>query len=204
MSWIDITRVIDATTPIYPGDPPPRIRTRTDRAGITMTRLEFLTHTGTHLDLPGHLFAGAAPPGDATILRALLGRAWVARPRGVRRAEITVEDLRAVLPRRCPRRLLLRAGRDRGLALDAARWIAKRSLLVGTDGLSIDPAGGGLDAHRILLDSGVLILENLRLDDAAPGSYHLVSLPLRLSVDDGAPVRALLRREGRAATGGRG
>ncbi len=204
MSWIDITRVIDATTPVYPGDPPPRIRTRTDAAGITMTRVEFLTHTGTHLDLPGHLFAGAAHPGDATILRALLGRAWVARPRGARRAEITVEDLRAVLPRRCPRRLLLRAARDRGLAPEAAHWIAERSLLVGTDGLSIDPAGGGLDAHRILLGAGVLILENLRLEDVAPGSYHLMSLPLKLSADDGAPVRALLRREGRAATGGRG
>lgn len=166
----------------------------TDASGITMTRLDILTHTGTHIDLPGHLSVGAGRPSEEAILRASIGRARVVRLPASRRQGITLDELRSSLAGRCPRRLLLRAGAARGLSPEAASWLAERCLLVGTDQLSIDPPRSSLDAHRILLSAGVLILENLRLERIAAGSYHLLSLPLRLGASDGAPVRALLRR----------
>jgi arylformamidase len=69
--------------------------------------------------------------------------------------------------------------------------------LVGTDTLSIEPAGSGVpeDAypvHRILLGAGVVIVEGLDLSGAPAGSYELVCLPLRIAGGDGAPARAVL------------
>jgi arylformamidase len=99
---------------------------------------------------------------------------------------------------RAPRRLLIRSDPPRGgrgaLTPEAARWLSGRTLLVGTDELSIDPPGGSLAIHRILLGSGALILENLSLASIAAGTYDLIALPMRLGAPDGAPVRALIRR----------
>jgi len=204
MSWIDITRPISPQSPVYPGDMPPRVRSRTDASGVTMTRLEILTHTGTHLDLPGHVHPSAARPKERAILRAMIGRAYVIHLRARRRTQITIDELRGALPGRCPRRLLIRGAHSRGLSRAAARWLSGACILVGVDGLSIDPPAGRLEAHRILLGAGVLVLENLRLENVATGPYHLVSLPLRVLAGDGAPVRALLRRIEQPMMGGRG
>src|SRR5258706_408766 len=37
------------------------------------------------------------------------------------------------------------------------------------------------------------VLENLVLDDVAPGDYELIALPLKLVFADASPVRAILR-----------
>ena len=37
------------------------------------------------------------------------------------------------------------------------------------------------------------VLENLVLDDVAPGDYELIALPLKLTGADASPVRAVLR-----------
>ena len=37
------------------------------------------------------------------------------------------------------------------------------------------------------------ILEGLKLDHVAPGTYELIALPLKLEGLDAAPVRAILR-----------
>lgn len=203
MNWIDISRRLDASTPIYPGDPAPRIRTRTDRHGVTLTRMEILTHSGTHLDLPGHVDPTATRPDEGHILRALVGPARVVNPQVPRGRAIALDALRAVLPARCPRRILLRVGPARGLASETALWLAERCFLIGTDDLSIDPPGDSLEAHRILLGAGVLVLENLRLDGVVPGSYHLVALPLLLGAGDGSPVRAILGRRSGSLRGDR-
>jgi len=196
--WIDVTRVITPGMPVYPGDPQPEIVTSQDQEGITVTRITMLTHVGTHLDLPPHVDARSGLPSEARILHAMNGRAVVLRVSGSSSPLISLDELRRTL-RGSPRgRLLIRSEPSdegyRGLSGEAARWLAGRALLVGTDAASIDPPGRGLEAHRILLGSGTLILENLLLAKVPPGSYHLFALPLRLEAPDGAPVRALIRR----------
>jgi arylformamidase len=194
--WIDITRRIDRNVPVYPGDPPPQLRTRTDRSGITMTRLTILTHTGTHLDLPAHVIPNAPGPDFSRLARVLIGRATLVRFSSGRRPVGAEEMAHTLGGGRFPQRLLLQtcpAGRSfRGLSSEAARMLAGRVRLVGTDALSIDPQGK-LDAHRILLGGGTLFIESLDLAGAPAGSYDLVALPLRLAAPDGAPVRALIR-----------
>ncbi len=201
--WIDVTRSLDDRLAIYPGDPAPRIESSTDAQGVTVTRFAITTHTGTHLDLPGHLRPSAASPPAQAIFGALVGSARVIAVARKGGRTISLDEILSAVGRRPPRRLLLRTGasgrRWRGLSPEAAAWLAGRAILVGTDALSIDPPGAELPAHRALLSRGTLILENLRLERAAPGSYHLIALPLRLPVSDGAPVRAVLRGRGDGA-----
>ena len=46
--------------------------------------------------------------------------------------------------------------------------------------------------HRTLLETGMVILENLDMSKPAPGRYVLVAAPLRMKGMDGSPVRAVL------------
>jgi arylformamidase len=197
MAWIDVTRRIDRSLPLYPGDDRPRERPFR-LGGTRMTKVQLWTHSGTHVDFPAHVLDGADTLDEAAVLRALLGAAWVCRLPRKGGNPIGLDVLRRAVGGRPPARLLLRTdpggAKWRGLDPSAARWLAGRCRLVGTDAVSIDPPGPDLEAHRRLLGAGTLILENLLLERVASGPYHLVALPLRLTSVDGAPVRALLRR----------
>ena len=66
--------------------------------------------------------------------------------------------------------------------------------LVGIDSQSVDPADSKtLDAHQRLLHHDLRVLENLVLDDVPAGDYELIALPLKLTLADASPVRAVLR-----------
>ncbi len=160
------------------------------------------THAGTHVDAPCHL-AGLAGGVESLALAALIGPALVvqASPGGVRPADVA--ELRRA--HRSVRRVLFRGGSM--VTPAAARALARAGfLLVGTDGLSIDPVEDAtLPAHVVLLEAGVVVLESLDLTHASPGSYDLIALPLLLPGCDGAPARAILMapgsiRKGKAGT----
>ena len=69
--------------------------------------------------------------------------------------------------------------------------------LVGIDSQSVDPADSKtLDSHHQLLRLNLRVLENLVLDDVAAGDYELIALPLKLTLADASPVRAVLREIG--------
>lgn len=63
---------------------------------------------------------------------------------------------------------------------------------VGTDGLGIERGQPGHPTHKILLESGIPIIEGLRLADVPEGSYELCCLPLRIAGVEGLPARAVL------------
>jgi arylformamidase len=65
---------------------------------------------------------------------------------------------------------------------------------VGIDTPSVDPAdSAALDSHQRLLQHDLRVLENLVLDDVPAGDYELIALPLRWTVAEASPVRAVLR-----------
>jgi kynurenine formamidase len=64
---------------------------------------------------------------------------------------------------------------------DTAAWRA-------LDYLSV----GDAEAHKALLESGVVAVEGLDLRGIEPGPYELICLPLRLEGSDGAPARTIL------------
>lgn len=162
-----------------------------------MTDLRLTSHTGTHMDAPAHLLDGGAAidelPPELFVLPAVVaectgdsvgpadlaglqpdGRAVLLRTAG---GDLSRDRFRPGYPHLRPE--AAEALRDGGAAL------------LGVDYLSVDPPGGE-DAHRILLEAGIPIVEDLLLRGADPGEYVLVCLPLRISAGDGAPVRAFL------------
>ena len=61
MKVLDLTHTIRAEMPVYPGTEPPELTTANTYAadGFQETLLRMYSHTGTHIDPPAHLFAGA-------------------------------------------------------------------------------------------------------------------------------------------------
>ncbi len=89
-----------------------------------------------------------------------------------------------------------------GVAADGSRWLAeRRPLAVGADNLAWDVHGardpelGTLPGHSVLIvRSGVLIIESLRLEElAADGvrEFAFVCLPLKFRGGTGSPVRPI-------------
>ena len=146
-------------------------------------------HVGTHVDAPSHVMPDGEPIGRLP-LDAFIGPARVVDLPG--RGEVGPD----ALPRRClgtPRVLFRTGGRAFLSPLAAVRLRERGTILVGTDAMSVDPLDAAdLPVHRALLSSGVAVLENLDLADAAPGDYQLVALPLYFRELDGSPVRAIL------------
>jgi len=214
MRYLDVTQPITDGMPVYPGDPPVSVRPYlciADGAPVNLGLVTLGTHTGTHLDAPRHFFDGAGGV-DRIPLEALLGPARVVEVAGA--GDVDAAAVRAALDGG-ERRLLFktrnsaRPPADRllpgyaALTPEAARLLVEadpRPFLVGLDGPSVD----GHDtqeapAHRLLLRSGVAILEGLELSAVPPGAYELLCLPLALPGGDGAPARVLLRQTGEAA-----
>jgi arylformamidase len=198
----DITRPVRAGMPVWPGDPPCRVRWTAfvDADGVNVAELSMSVHTGTHADAPFHVLAAGARIGELRA-EAFVGPAQVVDARGVER--IDAEWLAARLADGCER-VLLRTGswhdpdtwpeRWTALSEDAARLLVARGVrLLGTDAPSPDAAESEeLPVHHELLGAGAAIVENLLLDHVAEGAYELISLPLRLMETDASPVRAVL------------
>ena len=79
----------------------------------------------------------------------------------------------------------------------AAYLVEKGLAGVGTDALGIERSQPAHETHRILMGSGIVIIEGLRLKEVPPGEYFLCALPLKIKGADGAPARVvLIKKEG--------
>lgn len=210
----DGARIHDISLPIrsgglvYPGNPAIVIEAQqaiARGAGANVSRVDFGSHTGTHVDAPKHFFDDAAGV-DTLALDVLMGPARVLAfaeaVTSIGEPELSVHDLDGVS------RLLLKTRNSawlaRGdsafhpeytyLAPDGAAYLAQLGMrLVGIDYLSIEQFHSGHHrTHRTLLERGIVIVEGLMLEDVPAGEYELRCLPLRLEGGDGAPARAVL------------
>jgi arylformamidase len=216
----DISPPISPGTPVFPGDTP-YSQQWTAQIGpgcpVNVSAITMSAHLGAHADAPLHYSAAEdALPIGAVSLDPFLGPCRVihviaaaetvrARPR-----LITPDDLRhavaggpPLLPVLPPRVLVRTYARSPAVwdphfaafAPETIAWLASLGVtLVGIDTPSVDPADSKtLDSHQQLLRHDMRVLENLVLDDVAPGDYELIALPLKLTGADASPVRAILR-----------
>lgn len=205
-SWIDVSVPIHGGMTCWPGDPPVKIERIEDLERgdeITFSRAELGLHAGTHVDAPAHYLRGGATidnmPKDAMI--------GTARVIGVQDPEIIIAEELAENDI-CAGEILLfrtrnstRTGKSRFVedfvyfSTLAAEFLANRQVrLVGIDALSV----GGYRknetiAHRVLLEAGVWIVENLDLSRVSPGAYDFLCLPLNIQGAEASPARVLLR-----------
>ena len=193
---------------VYPGNPAISISLQqaiAQGAGANVSRVDFGSHTGTHVDSPKHFFDDGIGV-DALSLDVLTGPVKLLRfddsVMSVGAAELRAHDLTGVT------RVLL-ATRNSAwlaggstdfhkdytyLAPDGAEYLASIGiLLVGVDYLSVEQFHSGHHlTHRTLLERGIVIVEGLLLSEPPAGSYTLYCLPLKLAGLDGAPARAIL------------
>ena len=193
---------------VYPGNPAVSITPQqaiSAGAGANVSRIDFGSHTGTHVDAPKHFFDDGAGV-DRLPLDLLMGPARLLAfgdaVASIGIAELEPHELDGVT------RLLIRTRNSAWLASgstefhpdytylapDGAEYLVALGVkLVGVDYLSIEQFHSGHHrTHRTLLERGVVIVEGLLLADVPAGEYELRCLPLRLEGLDGAPARAVL------------
>lgn len=208
MDVVDLTHPISEAMPVFPGTTPPVIADAFTiaRDGFAEKSLQFVSHTGTHIDAPGHILAGA-PRLDGFSAGRFIGRGLVLDVSGVRARAIEVSDLKpyeARLP--AVDFALLHTGWARLWGSDgyfaaypvlspaAALWLAGFALKgMGADTISVDEVdSAALVVHRALFAAGLLIIENLAGLEALVGREFVFScLPLKIADADGSPVRAV-------------
>ena len=202
---IDISQVLHAGVPVWPGEPSfayERLAQIDAACPVNTGRLTLSTHAGTHADAPRHYAAAGLDSAD-TALDAYVGRCVVLDMRHAR-SVIEQGDLDWPLVAG-EQRVLLRtyaqfphAAWDSAFTAVSAAVIARLGQagvhLVGTDAPSLDPQDSKtMDAHQAILRHDMRILEGLVLDHVEPGPYELIALPLRIAGSDSSPVRAVLR-----------
>jgi arylformamidase len=211
VSLIDISRVIDPMSTVYPGDSQVEFEaiasltspSSSDPCNITEVK-NFTTHLLTHVDVPRHFLAEGKTLEEIPLSR-FTGPAIVVDVSG---KSVESHNVPAGIPSGL--NILFRTnnsslGDSEPFPEDhvyvsegaAAALVEARVNLVGFDSLSVDRFGDEeYPAHKTLLGHDILILEGLRLAEVAPGEYVLYAFPLRIARGDGSPVRAILMSEG--------
>lgn len=202
---LDVSQPVDLHTAAFPGDQPFSCGWTMERAtggSANVGWVKSSPHVGTHVDAPYHFLDEGARVGGLD-LEAFVGPAIVIDARGRDALDATLlaaHDLRAA-----PRVLFRTQARTDAttfvetfplLTDDAIHTMREAGVrLVGVDVPSVDAVDAKqLRIHEKLARAGIVNVENLRLDDAAPGQYELLAQPVHWRDMDAAPLRALLRR----------
>ena len=199
---IDITLPLSENTPPFPGDPPLRIQKLFDFSNgddLRLSAISLSAHLGTHLDAPLHFDVGGISI-DQIDPDILIGEALV--------VELLTDDIippQALEPFLSPfcERILIKTSRalhlfprpTAFLSADTAEMLVASGVrLIGIDSPSVDyTADTDAPVHKILLNSGILIVENLVLNTVEQMIAELICLPLKIIGIEGSPVRAVLR-----------
>ncbi|KAI3922417.1 hypothetical protein MKX01_006106 [Papaver californicum] len=170
------------------------------------SEMKLPTHTGTHVDAPGHVFDHYFDAGfdvDTLDLQVLNGPAMlvdVPRNTEVMKSLHIPKGVRRVLFRtlNTDRKLMWKIEFDTsyvGFMRDGAKWLVENTdiKLVGIDYLSAASYDDLLPSHYVFLEGREIILvEGLKLDDIEAGLYNVHCLPLRLLGAEGSPIRCIL------------
>jgi kynurenine formamidase/AcrR family transcriptional regulator len=205
---VDLTMVLDERTPVYPGDPAPRLEPAATIGvdGFNVLALHLGSHSGTHVDAPRH-FLAEGPALEQVDLALLSGPAAIVDLRGLGpREPIGWAALEPHAQRLRPGTILalwtgwseshLDAYEDHPyLDPDAcARVLELGVRTIAIDALNPDPTGGAeFPVHRLVFAAGGVIAENLtNLSAVDLDDPYVFLLPLRLGARaDGAPCRAI-------------
>ena len=200
----DISPAVSPASALFPGDRAySQEWTATLGPGcpVNISAVTLSPHIGAHADAPLHYGAGAAAIGAVDLAPFLgpcrvihaIGCGELVRPEHLQHAIAGLPP--RVLVRSCLTAPTTWSPDFTAFAPQTIEWLAGLGvLLVGIDSQSVDPAASKtLDSHQQLLHHDLRVLENLVLDDVPEGDYELIALPLKWTLADASPVRAVLR-----------
>lgn len=204
----DITVTIDASTPIYSGDPGVEIsyfKSIDNGSTANVTQLALGVHTATHIDAPNHFIDGTKRVHEIDPHKLIGPCRVIDVPKDV--IEIEPEHLGDIAG---VERVVFKTRNsdfwstpEDGFRKDftyltpatADLLVENGVVLVGIDYLSIEKSGGETKpVHTTLLGNEVVILEGVDLRNIEPGDYEIICAPLKYDGGggDGSPARTFL------------
>jgi arylformamidase len=208
--WYDISVPLKQGMNYLPLDPvPPKIYRFSDvelGAKVTMSMLEIISHTGTHIDAPRHFIPGGSTVSDMP-LDATVGPARVIEikdPETIKVEELkkhNIEKGERILCKTRNSPIVYESPKFIEdyvyLDADAAAYLAEKNIILfGLDCITIGDYRNEesvMKTHQTLLGAGIYILEDCALAKVPPGEYELLCLPLLMYKGDAGPCRAILR-----------
>lgn len=191
---IDLTHTMVDMLPVYPGDDATRIfqTKKLEQDGYNYHRLETGMHSGTHIDFPMHMLNSSQYASDFP-LQNFIGNGCILDVRNQPVIKMK-KDYIDIIPGNSV--LLLFTGQDRLFGSDeyfsntpvideefALFLIEKKIKILGID--SPSPDRFPFMIHKLLLNNGIPILENLtnleQLLDKP--SFEVIAFPLKIRAD---------------------
>lgn len=213
MKIIDISTEIGPEMAVYKDrdEKRPLFETVRDfnQGSVYETRLQMDLHTGTHIDMPLHMIDGGPDSGFWHEGR-IFSRCTVLDFSNLNIDAVTEQDLksRETVLKPCfdlyakDRSILLKTRNSLQKNFDfsfvylhksGAAYLADKEVAgVGIDALGIEREQPGHETHKTLLNSGIWILEGLRLAEVPEGDYILILMPLKIKGVEALPARAVL------------
>ena len=190
MKIIDISKDVMACE-VFPGDPSPslkKVKTIDDTNAYNLSEINMCLHNGTHIDAPLHFLPNG---NDITEFDpdVFLGPCVVVE---VKEEFITGAFVEEYFPRNATRILIKSHGKAVFHESAASELSHMGYVLVGTDGMTVEPEGSDGRTHRMFMVDNIALLENLDLENVEPGKYFLVAAPVKISGAEAAPVRGML------------
>lgn len=190
MKIIDISKDV-MSCEVFPGDPMPkleRVASIGDSSEYNLGKINMCLHNGTHMDAPLHFLPNG---NDITEFdpEIFFGPCVVVE---VATEMITGAFVEEYFPRNAKRILIKSHGKAVFHESAASELSHMGYVLVGTDGMTVEPEGSDGRTHRMFMVDNIALLENLDLENVEPGDYFLAAAPIKISGAEAAPVRALL------------
>lgn len=176
---------------------------------LQVTRYQFCSHTGTHLDAPRHIFAGGKTI-DQIPLERLKSRCVIVEAVKQPFEEITVQDVLdngvEILPGDY---VFFHTGfsekfmqpdyvNNASISIELANWLVEKHVgIVGIDCNTIDQTyclrkpDFDFPVHHILLGNDILVIEHLKLDHIPEKVLNVSVFALNILGADGSPVRVI-------------
>lgn len=205
---LDLTHTLINKISSYPGTPSPLFAavSTIEKDGFSELSMTLCSHTGTHIDAPSHIIAGAKSLDDFCLDR-FIGSALVIDCSQLNEIGLTCLQENKRVINEVDFVLFYTGWQHKWntesyfdtfptLTEEATRWLSTFKLKgLGFDTISVDDiADDTLLNHGILLEKEILIIENMNnLDKLISQIFELNCIPLKIENSDASPVRAFAR-----------
>jgi kynurenine formamidase len=205
---IDLTHPLNNNIPVYPGTESPLFKQtfHIQQHGFTETKINMLTHHGTHIDAPAHMVLNGKTL-DKFQADKYYGSALCINCNYLRNGIIDLKFLEPFEEKIKLNDFLLlntRWSEKWGteayysnfpvLSKQACEWLSNFTLKgIGIDNISLDTIDSkNFENHFIVFEKEMIIIENLtNLNQLEDTEFILSCFPLKIENADGSPVRAV-------------
>ncbi len=213
MVLYDISMTINRNIAVYKNRtekrPVFKVTSNFQNRSVYETRLDMDLHTGTHIDMPLHIYPdGAASEQwskEESFTRCVVLDFSTKADDAItaKHLEQELQDIEitgSIYDQK--KAVLLKTKNSLQDVFDfnftyldksGASYLAEKNIRgVGIDALSIERDQPDHETHKLLLKAGIWIIEGLRLQIVPPGEYILVTMPLKIEGVEALPARSVL------------